>query len=60
MLVVTHEMSFAKDVANRVIFMDGGVVLAEGTPEDIFQNSEKFPEAVRTRLSTFLKNYNEY
>ncbi|MBM7608995.1 L-cystine transport system ATP-binding protein [Lysinibacillus composti] len=36
MLVVTHEMGFAKDVAKRVIFMDGGVVVEEGTPHDIF------------------------
>lgn len=36
MLVVTHEMSFAKDVANKVIFMDGGVVVEEGTPKEIF------------------------
>lgn len=36
MLVVTHEMGFAKDVANKVIFMDGGVIVEEGTPHDIF------------------------
>ncbi|MFJ8234772.1 amino acid ABC transporter ATP-binding protein [Ureibacillus sp. NPDC094379] len=36
MLVVTHEMGFAKDVAKRVIFMDGGVVVEEGTPHEIF------------------------
>lgn len=36
MLVVTHEMSFAKDVANRVIFMDGGNVIEEGSPHEIF------------------------
>lgn len=36
MLVVTHEMSFAKDVANKVIFMDGGVVVEEGRPKEIF------------------------
>ncbi|MEG0384608.1 amino acid ABC transporter ATP-binding protein [Solibacillus cecembensis] len=36
MLVVTHEMSFARDVANRVIFMDGGNVVEEGTPHEIF------------------------
>lgn len=36
MLVVTHEMAFAKDVANKVIFMDGGVVVEEGSPQDIF------------------------
>lgn len=36
MLVVTHEMSFARDVANRVIFMDGGNVVEEGSPHEIF------------------------
>ena len=41
MLVVTHEMGFAKDVSSRVIFMDGGVILEEGTPEEIFHNPKK-------------------
>ncbi len=41
MLVVTHEMGFAKDVSSRVIFMDGGVILEEGTPKEIFQNPKK-------------------
>lgn len=36
MIVVTHEMSFAQEVANKVIFMDGGVVVEEGTPKQIF------------------------
>ena len=36
MLVVTHEMGFARDVADRVIFMDGGYIVEEGTPEEIF------------------------
>lgn len=36
MIVVTHEMSFAQEVANKVIFMDGGVVVEEGTPNEIF------------------------
>lgn len=49
MLVVTHEMSFAKDVASRVIFMDGGVIVEEGTSHDIFSN----PKEERTRQ--FLK-----
>jgi len=40
MLIVTHEMSFAKDVADRVIFMDQGVVCEEGKPEQIFQNPQ--------------------
>ncbi|MBR5310419.1 MAG: amino acid ABC transporter ATP-binding protein [Oscillospiraceae bacterium] len=38
MIVVTHEMNFARDVANKVIFMDEGKILEEGTPEDIFEN----------------------
>ena len=38
MVVVTHEMNFAKEVADRVIFMDEGKIVEEGTPEQIFQN----------------------
>lgn len=38
MAVVTHEMGFAREVATRVIFMDGGVIIEEGTPEEIFDN----------------------
>ena len=38
MVVVTHEMGFAREVADRVLFMDGGVIMEEGTPEEIFQN----------------------
>ena len=45
MLIVTHEMNFAKEVADKVIFMDGGVVLEEGTPSEIFDN----PKEVRTK-----------
>ena len=40
MIVVTHEMSFARDVSNRVIFMDGGVIVEEGTPENIFGSTK--------------------
>ena len=36
MAVVTHEMGFAKEVADRVVFMDGGVIIEEGTPDEIF------------------------
>ena len=36
MIVVTHEMGFAREVSDRVVFMDGGVVVEEGTPEEIF------------------------
>ncbi len=45
MMVVTHEMSFARDVADRVIFMDGGVIVEEGKPSEIFSN----PREERTR-----------
>ncbi len=49
MLVVTHEMGFARDVADRVIFMDGGQIIEEGVPEQVFSN----PKHERTR--SFLK-----
>jgi putative lysine transport system ATP-binding protein len=49
MLVVTHEMAFAREVANHVVFMDEGVIAEEGTPERIFVN----PQNQRTR--EFLK-----
>ena len=49
MVVVTHEMGFAKEVGNRVLFMDEGKILEEGTPDDIFSNP-KHP-----RLQDFLK-----
>jgi ABC-type polar amino acid transport system ATPase subunit len=40
MVVVTHEMKFAKEVGDKIIFMDNGVIVEEGTPEDIFENSK--------------------
>ncbi len=40
MLVVTHEMSFAREVADRIIYMDEGVLVEQGTPEKLFANSE--------------------
>ncbi len=51
MLVVTHEMAFARDVSSRVIFMDGGVILEDAAPEEIFNN----PRQPRTR--EFLSRY---
>ncbi len=48
MLIVTHEMGFARKVANRVIFTDGGVILEDGTPEELFDHP-KHP-----RLQDFL------
>ncbi|PIP94516.1 MAG: polar amino acid ABC transporter ATP-binding protein [Bdellovibrio sp. CG12_big_fil_rev_8_21_14_0_65_39_13] len=49
MMVVTHEMGFAKEVADRVVFMDQGYILEQGTPEQIFKN----PKEART--SEFLR-----
>jgi putative lysine transport system ATP-binding protein len=53
MIVVTHEMVFARDVSSKVVFMDKGVVAEEGNPQDIFTN----PKNDRTRefLSRMLK-----
>ncbi|HIY32421.1 MAG TPA: amino acid ABC transporter ATP-binding protein [Candidatus Evtepia faecavium] len=51
MIIVTHEMSFARDVADQVIFMDGGVVVEEGPPEAVFGN----PQQERTKQ--FLEKY---
>lgn len=51
MIVVTHEMSFARDVSDRVIFMDGGYILEDSTPAEIFGN----PKEQRTR--EFLSRY---
>ncbi|MCH4208242.1 MAG: amino acid ABC transporter ATP-binding protein [Solobacterium sp.] len=51
MVVVTHEMQFAKEVSDRVVFMDQGIILEEGTPDQLFAN----PQQERTR--SFLKRY---
>ena len=40
-VIVTHEMGFAKSVSDRVLFMDDGVIVEEGTPEEIFDNPQK-------------------
>ncbi|MGN0427132.1 MAG: amino acid ABC transporter ATP-binding protein [Agathobacter sp.] len=40
MIIVTHEMGFAREVADRVIFMDEGYIMEEGTPEDVFENTQ--------------------
>lgn len=45
MIVVTHEMQFARDVVDRVIFMDGGVIVEQGTPEQVFDH----PQSERTK-----------
>ena len=54
MIIVTHEMAFARDVSNRTIFMDKGVIAEEGTPQQLFTN----PQNPRTKefLSRFMNN----
>ncbi|MFI3200800.1 MAG: amino acid ABC transporter ATP-binding protein [Eubacteriales bacterium] len=50
MIIVTHEMMFAKEVADRIIFMEEGVIKAEGTPEEIF-------ESTKERVQEFIGKY---
>ena len=52
MIVVTHEMGFAREVSDRVIFMDGGYIVEEGTPDDIFNNAKQ--ERTKQFLSKIL------
>ena len=53
MVIVTHEMPFARAVSDRVVFLDGGVIVEQGSPEQVFEN----PQQERTR--EFLKSYCE-
>ncbi|MGC4440880.1 glutamine ABC transporter ATP-binding protein GlnQ, partial [Streptococcus suis] len=41
MVIVTHEMGFAREVADRVIFMDGGHIIEEGTPGEVFEHTKE-------------------
>lgn len=56
MLITTHEMEFARSIADRVIFMDNGVIVEQGTPEQIFEHAKN--ERTKAFLSKFytLKN----
>jgi polar amino acid transport system ATP-binding protein len=51
MMLITHEMDFAREVADRVIFGDGGLIVEEGTPEEIFERPQS------ERLQSFLKRF---
>ena len=53
MIIVTHEMAFARDVADQVIFMDGGIIVEQGNPKDVIDH----PKEERTRQ--FLARYSE-
>ena len=54
MIVVTHEMQFASEVADRVVFMDGGVIVEEGTPADIFNHPKE--ERTKSFLGRIIRN----
>ena len=54
MVIVTHEIKFAEEVADRVIFMDGGVIVEEGTPDKVIKKPQK------SRTKEFLKRYINY
>ena len=54
MLVVTHEMAFARDVSNRVVYMNQGVICEEGTPAEVFGNPQK--QETRDFLTRFRNN----
>lgn len=53
MVVVTHEMSFARDISSKIIFMDGGVIVEQGSPDSVINN----PQAERTKA--FLSRFNK-
>ena len=55
MMVVTHEMAFAREVSDRVVFMDQGVILEQGSPAEIFGNPKN--ERTRTFLSRYLEDH---
>lgn len=54
MIIVTHEMRFAKEIADRIIFMDDGRIIEQGTPEEIFTNSQN------DRTKRFLERFQEF
>ncbi|ADM69915.1 L-cystine import ATP-binding protein TcyN [Paenibacillus polymyxa E681] len=56
MIVVTHEMGFARDVSNHVVFMDGGHIIEEGTPDDIFNHPKE--ERTKQFLKRITPEYN--
>jgi polar amino acid transport system ATP-binding protein len=52
MVIVTHEMAFAKEISNRIIFMDKGIIEEQGTPEELFKSNNK-------RMKAFLGKFSE-
>ena len=52
MVIVTHEMAFARNVADTIIFMDGGVIVEEGSPDEVFSSTNP-------RMKEFLGKFND-
>ena len=52
MMIVTHEMSFARDISDRIIFMDDGLIAVEGTPEEVFSSEH-------VRMKEFLGKFHQ-
>ena len=52
MVIVTHEMAFARDISHRVIFMAGGVIVEEGTPEEVFSSDNERTQSFLGRYGT--------
>ena len=51
MIIVTHEMSFAKEVSDRIIFMENGVIRAQGSPDELFSSDDERLKAFMGRLN---------
>ena len=54
MIIVTHEMAFARDVADKIIFMDGGRIVEQGDPKQVIDNPQE--ERTKQFLSNYAKN----
>ena len=52
MVIVTHEMAFAKEISDRIIFMDDGLIAVEGTPQEVFSSNN-------TRIKEFLGKFHQ-
>ena len=52
MVVVTHEMAFARDTSDKIIFMDDGVIVEQGNPKDVIENPQN------SRTQDFLRRFN--
>ena len=52
MVIVTHEMAFARDISHRVVFMAGGVIVEEGTPEEVFSSDNERTQSFLGRYGT--------